>query len=127
MASKNHIKEKIIKLRGNKKWCEEFGEDLSLPRFIGDEKILLNGKWVYPPYEYQAPKKKKTKVAKNQASLFNKPKPKRKSKSDRKLWWRSLTAEEQLEYRCNKFDELGIPYNKDKEWSKILKENLYLK
>ena len=116
-----------VELRGNKKWCEKFGEDLSLPRFKGDEKIFLNGKWVYPPHGYQAPKKKKTKVDKNQTSLFNKSRYRRKPKSDRKLWWRSLTAEEQLEYRCNKFDELGIPYNRDKEWSKILEENLYLK
>lgn len=51
----------------------------------------------------------------------------KKSKADRKAWWRSLTAEEQLEWRCNKFEEEGVPYNRDKEWSKILKENLYLK
>lgn len=121
------MNETVIKLRGNEKWCEKFGEDLSLPRFIRDEKILLNGKWSYPPHGHQIPKRKKTKVDKNQTSLFNKPKPRRKSKADRKLWWRSLTAEEQLEYRCNKFDELGIPCDRNKEWSKILKENNFLK
>lgn len=121
------MNENTIEFRGNEKWCEKYGEDLSLPRFIGDERTLLNGKWVYPPHGYQISRKKKPKVDKNQVSLFDKPKPKRRSKTDKKLWWRSLTAEEQLEYRCNKFDEEGIPYNIDKEWSKILKENLYLK
>ena len=114
-----------IRLRGNEKWCERYGEDLSLPRFIGDEKIFLNGEWVYPPHGYQALKGKKPKVSKNQVSLFDKPK--RKSKADRKAWWRSLTAEEQVEYRCHEFDDLGIPHNRDNEWSRVLKENNYLK
>lgn len=120
-----------VRLRGNSKWCELYGEDLSLPRFIGDEKILLDGKWVYPSHSEPIKKKKNTKKKpKSKLKTYNhksKKSYRKKSKLDRKLWWKSLTAEEQLEYRCNKFDELGIPYNRDTEWSKILKENLYLK
>ena len=39
---------KFVRLRGNKKWCEKFGEDLSLPRFIGDNKGYANMSNWYP-------------------------------------------------------------------------------
>ena len=52
MWKKNHKMTNEIKLRGNKKWCEKYGEDLTLPRFIGDKKVyMVDGKHYYPPYE----------------------------------------------------------------------------
>lgn len=49
---KSHGMENEIRLRGNKNWCKKFGEDLSLPRFIGDKKTyVIDGKHYYPPYD----------------------------------------------------------------------------
>lgn len=42
----NHMT-RFVKLRGNKNWCKRFGEDLTLPRFIGDKK---NSDGLYPPH-----------------------------------------------------------------------------
>ena len=44
---KDNKGEREVKLRGNKKWCETYGEDLSLPRFIGDRK---GADGLYPPH-----------------------------------------------------------------------------
>ena len=43
-----------IELRGNKKWCEKYGEDLTKPRYIGDRYYIKNGVKLYPPYKQQA-------------------------------------------------------------------------
>lgn len=52
MWKKNHNMTDEAQLRGNKKWCEKYGEDLTLPRFIGDRKVyIVDGKHYYPPYE----------------------------------------------------------------------------
>lgn len=45
---------KSIELRGNKKWCEKYGEDLTKPRYIGDRYYIKNGVKLYPPYKQQA-------------------------------------------------------------------------
>ena len=46
---KSHGFENEVRLRGNRNWCKKFGEDLSLPRFIGDKKDTTTH--LYPPYE----------------------------------------------------------------------------
>lgn len=43
--------ENSVELRGNKKWCEKYGEDLTKPRFIGDKYYIKDGVKYYPPYE----------------------------------------------------------------------------
>ena len=43
--------ENSVELRGNKKWCEKYGEDLTKPRFIGDKYYIKDGVKYYPPYK----------------------------------------------------------------------------
>ena len=50
-----------------------------------------------------------------------------KSKEDRRAWWRSLTPEQQADYRCELMERKGKIPNWDKEYSQVLKENNYLK
>lgn len=52
---------------------------------------------------------------------------KHKSTLEGKAWWRSLTAEEQADYRYNLMLAKKGQANWDKEYSQILKENNYLK
>lgn len=49
------------------------------------------------------------------------------TKEKRQSWWRSLTAEEQTEWRCNKMESLGKIPNWDEEYYRVLKENNYMK
>lgn len=52
---------------------------------------------------------------------------KKLTKKDRQAWWRSLTAEQQTDYRYNlMLSKKGVA-NWDKEYSQVLKENNYLK
>ena len=52
---------------------------------------------------------------------------KKKSKKDGKLWWRSLTAEEQTNWRCDKLESLGKIPDWNKEYNRVLKEGNYLR
>lgn len=52
---------------------------------------------------------------------------KKLTKKDRQAWWRSLTAEEQTNYRCKIMEERGVVPNWDKEYTQIIKENKYMK
>lgn len=54
-------------------------------------------------------------------------KQKKQHKRDTKAWWRSLTAEQQADYRYSLMLEKHGAANWDKEYTQVLKEGLYLK
>lgn len=143
---KNHNKRQHLEREQNKKDIEQFLEQTKIDPKLLQQTIKLHRElgynhyksfiWVYQDLWRNKNLKDKSKyLARLSKNKQEQQKPKnttktqkyKMTKSDRKLWWRSLTAEEQLEYRCNKFDEEGVSYNRDEEWSKILRENLYLK
>lgn len=51
----------------------------------------------------------------------------KKSKKDRKIWWSSLTIDEQVEWRMSWEEQRGNIPNYDEIYTKTLKENNYLK
>lgn len=141
----NPVTDDQIILRGNKNICEKYGEDITLPRFIGDKPIgeTKDGWLVYPSayglsvlehlkYLYEdcpsVPKyKSKYKNTKQKSSNKRRQFKQKRSKADTKAWWRSLTAEEQTDYRYNKFTELGLSPNWNEIYDGVIKEGLYLK
>lgn len=51
----------------------------------------------------------------------------RKSTQAGKLWWRSLTAEQQADKRCEWLEAKGKIPNWDYEYTRVIEENNYMK
>ena len=57
---------------------------------------------------------------------FTVPKKMNKKRCNKKIWWKSLTAEEQADYRYEKLVQKGKSPNWDEIYSKVIQEgNFY--
>ena len=51
---------------------------------------------------------------------------KKRSKADRQAWWRSLTAEQQADYRYEKLLEKGKQPNWDQLYTEVVQQGHFL-
>ena len=117
----------IVKLRGNVKWCFKYGEDLTLPRFIGDVPIGKDeqGRLIFASH-FQSVKPVIAEAITIPSSNY---KDKKYVKSERsgKAWWRSLTLTQQADYRYQSMIKKKGYADWQYEYNQCLKEGNFRK